>query len=123
MENQVRRKPRAIEQRLQLSCVRWFDLQYPKLRLLLHHSPNGGWRDKVEAAKFKGMGTRAGFPDFILLVPRGDCPFLGIELKTDKGRQSTAQKAYQEAFIAIGARYEVVRSIDEFISIVKSYLK
>ena len=110
------------EENLQCACVRWFDLQYPRFSLLLHHSPNGGFRNKLEAVRFKRMGVRAGFPDLILLVPRGGCPFLGIELKTDKGRQSTAQKAYQEAFIAIGARYEVVRSIEEFMNVVKSYL-
>lgn len=113
---------RHIEQSLQISCVRWFDLQYPSLRLRLHHSPNGGKRNSIEAAKFKAMGTRAGFPDFVLLVSVGSCPFLGIELKTDKGKQSPAQHAYQEEFEKMGARYEIVRTIEEFIDIVNRYI-
>lgn len=113
---------RHIEQSLQILCVRWFDLQYPRLRLRLHHSPNGGKRNAIEAAKFKAMGTRAGFPDFILLVPSGDCPFLGIELKTDRGRQSQHQHEYQLEFESMGARYEIVRTIEEFISVVTEYI-
>ena len=30
------------EDQIQIACVNWFNLQYPKLALLLHHSPNGG---------------------------------------------------------------------------------
>ena len=114
---------RHIEDKLHTACVRWFDYQYPHLRLRLHHSPNGGKRNLIEAARFKAMGVRAGFPDLILLVPKSQCPFLGIELKTFKGRQSEAQKAYQEEFGRMGARYVVIRSVEEFIKVVNDYIK
>lgn len=112
-----------LEDNLQRSCIRWFDYRYPKLRLLLHHSPNGGRRDEREAARFKAMGVRAGFPDLILLVPNGEYPFLGIELKTAKGRQSEHQKEYEAEFGYIGAKYVVVRSSEEFVNTIESYLK
>lgn len=53
---------------------------YPDLRWL-HHSPNGGFRNKREAAKLKAMGVKPGYPDLTLLLPR--LPFHGllIELK------------------------------------------
>lgn len=51
---------RHIEDQLQKSIVRWFDLQYANLRHLLIHVPNGGYRNAVEAAKFKQMGVRDG---------------------------------------------------------------
>lgn len=108
---------------MQKSCVEWFDLQYPGLRLRLHHSPNGGYRNVIEASKFKLMGVRAGFPDLILLVPTGKHPFLGIELKTKTGRQSELQKAYQKEFEKAGARYVICRSFDEFRREVNGYLK
>ena len=114
---------RHKEESLQAACVKWFDLQYPKLRLRLHHSPNGGKRNLIEAARFKAMGVRAGFPDLILLVPKGQCPFLGIELKASKGRQSEAQKAYQEEFERMGAKYVVIRSVEEFIQVVNDYIR
>ena len=107
---------------MQLKCVKWFDLQYPSLKLHLHHSPNGGRRDEREGARFKAMGTRAGFPDLILLYPNKFYPFLGIELKTDKGRQSDKQKDYQSLFEQVGAKYIVVRSLDDFMKEIKDYL-
>lgn len=119
----VRRKPRHIEDRLQISCVQWFDAKYPKLKLLLHHSPNGGRRNVIEAAKFKQMGVRAGFPDLILLEANRYYPLMGIELKTTKGRQSDHQKAYQQEFERHGYKYIIVRSLDEFIKEVTSYLE
>lgn len=118
----LRNRPKHEEDKLQMSCIKWFDYQYPKLRMRLHHSPNGGRRDKVEASKFKAMGVRAGFPDLILLHPNQFYPFMGIELKTDKGRQSEAQKEYQKIFEIIGAKYIVVRSLEEFIREMNDYL-
>ena len=111
------------EETIQRACVMWFAYQYPDIAPLLHHSPNGGYRTKREAAIFKSMGTRAGFPDLILLVPRGGCPYLCIELKTDKGRQSPQQKNYQQIVESVGAKYAVVRSLEEFIDITTNYLK
>ena len=75
------------------------------------------------ASKFKQMGVRAGFPDLILLIPNRFYPFCGIELKAKTGRQSENQKAYQKEFESIGAKYVVVRSLDEFIKVVDNYLK
>jgi hypothetical protein len=114
---------RHLEDKLQKACVKWFDYAYPKYRLTLHHSPNGGKRNSIEAAKFKQMGVRAGFPDLILLIPNKFYPFCGVELKTKTGRQSENQKAYQKEFESIGAKYVVVRSLDEFIEVVTDYLK
>lgn len=110
------------EDDLQRACVCWFDLQYPQYRLRLHHSPNGGKRNAIEAAKFKQMGVRAGFPDLLLLIPNKYYPFMGIELKTKTGRQSDHQKAYQKEFDSIGAKYVVCRSLEEFIEVVNGYL-
>lgn len=118
----IRKKPKHEEDDLQRACVCWFDLEYPQYRLRLHHSPNGGKRNAIEAAKFKQMGVRAGFPDLILLIPNKLYPFCGIELKTKTGRQSENQKEYQKEFESIGAKYVVVRSLEEFIEVVDGYL-
>jgi len=118
----AKRRPRHIEDRLQISCVEWFDLKHPDMKLLLHHSPNGGHRNVIEAAKFKKMGVRAGFPDLILLEANNDYPLMGIELKTKIGRQSPYQRAYQREFERLGYKYVVIRSLDEFIKEVENYL-
>lgn len=114
---------RHLEDQLQKSCIRFFDYQYPNLKNQLHHSPNGGKRNIREAARFKAMGVRAGFPDLILLHPNNFYPFMGIELKTEKGRQSEHQKEYQKMFEEIGAKYVIVRSLEEFMKEIKSYLE
>lgn len=113
---------RHIEDSLQKTCVQWFSLAYSPYSRLLHHSPNGGKRNAIEAAKFKAMGVRAGFPDLILCVARGGYHGLFIELKTAKGRQTENQKYFQKALEMQGYRYKVVRSLDEFRRIVTQYM-
>lgn len=118
-----RKKSRHLEDRLQISCVRWWDMTHPNDKRLLSHSANGGKRNIIEAAKFKEMGVRAGFPDLILLIPNKFYPFMGIELKTATGRQSEQQKAYQREFERRGYKYVIVRSLNEFIKVVSDYLQ
>ena len=105
-----------------MACVRWFDMQYPQYRLLLHHSPNGSNKSKVAAGIFKAMGERAGFPDLILLLSRHGCTALAVELKTKTGRQSPGQKDWQQVAAANGIRYEVVRDFDTFFNLINEYL-
>lgn len=111
------------EDDLQMQCVRWFRLQYPQFARLLHHSPNGGRRDAREGARFKQMGTQAGFPDLILLVASQGYHALLLELKTRTGRQQDSQKEYQQLAEAQGYRYVVIRSLDAFMDEVNTYMK
>lgn len=112
-----------LEEHLQESCVRWFDYQYPSHRLLLHHSPNGGRRDAREGARFKAMGTRAGFPDLILLLPSIAGNYLAIEMKSDTGRQTESQKAMESAIVKAGGKYAVVRCFEDFFNIVSGWVE
>lgn len=114
---------RHIEETTQTECVKWFTLQYRKFALLLHHSPNGGFRNPREAHRFKLMGTRAGFPDLILLIPSGGFHALFVEFKSPKGTQRTTQKEYQKAVEAQGYKYVIVRSVIEFVKEITKYLK
>lgn len=120
-----RRKPSHEEDRLQITCRVWFDLQHKDLSILLHHSPNEGLLVKraSDGAKRKAMGVRAGFPDFIFLKSNRFYHYLAIELKTQKGKQSEHQIAYQKAIEANGGKYVVVRSLEEFMSEINEYLK
>ena len=122
MQPKRRKKPTHEEENRQQKCVSWFGLQYPELERYLRHSPNGGKRNEREAARFKAMGTRAGFPDLLLLLPNNFYPFMGIELKTEKGKQSDRQKEYQKLFEEIGAKYIIVRSLEEFMTEINRYI-
>ena len=110
------------EDDLQMQCVTWFRLQFPKFARLLHHSPNGGRRNAREGARFKKMGVQPGFPDLVLLVASQDCHALFIELKSATGRQEESQKEYQALVEAQGYRYALVRSFDEFKKLIENYM-
>jgi hypothetical protein len=113
---------RHIESKIQIAAVRWFDYQYPGLSRCLFAVPNGGSRNKREAAIMKAEGVRAGVADLILLTPRGEYGALCIELKTETGRQSPEQIEWQKQAENAGNKYVVCRSVDEFINIVNDYL-
>lgn len=121
-QSKTRRKPRDDEHKLQSACVRWYRLQYPKMRHNLFSVPNGGKRDAVTAAKMKEEGALAGVADLILLKPNRFYGALLIEMKTKTGSQSESQKEWEQKIVNDGYKYVVVRSLDEFQREVKQYL-
>ena len=112
-----------LEHDIQCSCVKWFRTQYPQLSNLLFAVPNGGFRNKATAVKMKAEGVIPGVSDLILLHKSGDYGALLIEMKTNKGRQSENQKAWQAHVIEFGYKYVVCRSLEDFIKEIKDYLK
>jgi hypothetical protein len=67
-------------------------------------------------------GVVAGVADLILLVPSRSSYGLCIEMKTPKGRQTPRQKQWQEAVTAMGYRYEIIRSTQEFMNLIEQHL-
>ena len=108
---------------LQRNCVTWFRLQYRAIAGLLFAVPNGGGRSRVEASIMKAEGVTPGVADLLLLVPRGDYACLCVEMKTDKGRQSPEQKAWQQLAEKAGNQYVVCRSFEDFQKTINEYLK
>lgn len=97
---------------------------FPKLpRKLLFAVPNGGSRNKIEAANMKRQGVAAGVADVILLVPKKGFASLCIEFKTKTGRQSDEQKEFQFQAEKCGSKYVVVRSVEQGIREVKEYIE
>lgn len=124
-EPQPRKKPKAEEHVLQTQCVRWFAMQYRKCyeEGALFAVPNGGRRDKTTGSMLKAEGVVAGVADLILLKPTAYSHALLIEMKTGTGRQSPSQKAWEKGVLEDGYRYVVVRSLDEFASLIRKYMK
>lgn len=117
-------KPMQTEEHnLQVACCKWFRLQYPKYSRLLFAIPNGGGRSKAEAGKLKAEGVVAGVADLCLAIPRNGFAALYVEMKKSDGKQQTNQKEWQKDCEAVGNRYVVCKSLEEFINAVKSYLK
>lgn len=120
----TRKRPSDEEHRIQCECVRWFSLQYPRLRGRLFAVPNGGRRDAVTGVKLKAEGVVAGVTDLILLKRNRDYGALLIEMKTRKGRQRDSQKQWEETVCADGEyKYVVCHSFDDFRREVNFYLR
>ena len=117
-------RPRHQESVLQKTCVSWFRAQWPAHAPILFAVPNGGGRSRIESAIMKGEGVTAGVADLILLEARGGWGSLCIEMKTrDKSsRQSSTQRAWQEAAVRAGNRYVVIRSFEAFQALVTEYM-
>lgn len=58
--------------------------------------------------------SRTGVPDIILI--RNGC-FIGLEVKSEHGRQSENQKAFQEGLEFAGGEYYIVRSVEDVKSL------
>jgi hypothetical protein len=128
---------KQLESKLQIACVRWFDLTYPKLKMNLFSIPNEGSRTPANGARMKAQGRRAGCADIFLAVDKTDfleCHNaifkhdviryngLFIEFKADKGKQNENQLAFQKAVESQGYAYVVIRSFDEFKELIEDYL-
>ncbi|MDP6038882.1 MAG: VRR-NUC domain-containing protein [Candidatus Latescibacteria bacterium] len=66
--------------------------------------------------KLKAMGMVPGAAD-LCVVQDGRIYFM--EVKTEKGRQSANQKLFQTAMIEVGAKYILVRSVNEALLALK----
>jgi hypothetical protein len=126
------------ESKIQESCVKWFDLQYPEYSVivqenkkgkisnhrvsLLYAVPNGGIRNKANAITLKKEGVRRGVSDLILSVPNKNYNGLFIEMKDEKGVVSKFQYAFMGLVEKQGYKHVYIRSVEDFIKQVKEYL-
>lgn len=121
------------EDTLQIGIIRYWSFLYSTLAhrfgiedreewaMLLHHSPNGGKRSEIEAARFKAMGTRKGRPDLELNIPSGGYCGAFFELKSAKGRLTQEQKEYLSLLEKQGYKTFVTRSYEDFENQLKEY--
>ncbi|MCC8175496.1 MAG: VRR-NUC domain-containing protein [Bacteroidales bacterium] len=110
-----------VESRIQVACVRWFRLQYPRLAKLLVAIPNGGARRKIEGAIMKAEGVTAGVSDLFLFFPSSKYHGLAVEMKTMVGRQQDTQKAWQREVEWAGYKYVLCRSFEQFQEEIRLY--
>ena len=84
--------------------------------------PNGGHRHKAVAVRMKAEGVKPGVPDICLPVPRGPWHGLYIELKTEGGSVSRAQRRWLTLLTALGYRAEVCRGWQQAQAVIEDYL-
>jgi Holliday junction resolvase len=80
-----------------------------QLGFLVFHIPNQATRG---LRRYSGMVS--GAPDLVVL--KGGRVWF-FEVKTDRGRQSYAQKAIGEALASEGFTYAIVRSVDDVLKV------
>ena len=106
---------------LQVTCINWFRLQYPKE--LIYAIPNGGQRNIITAKKLKAEGVTAGIPDLFIAAACGGFNGMYIELKNGKqGILSENQKSIIAHLQNKGYKVVVCRSFEDFTSIINAYL-
>ena len=101
---------RHIESQHQQSLIKWWDLQCSRWdahHFELYANPNGGKRDKREAARLKAEGVRPGVSDLFLAIPAGEYHGLYIELKAPGGKATMLQNQFIRRARARGYRAEV----------------
>lgn len=116
----------ATEAQEQTALIQWARMMssvVPELRLL-HHIPNGGSRNRAEAARLRAQGVLPGVPDLFLPAARNGAHGLYIELKRTKGgRVSVEQGLMLAALREQGYRAEVCHGWIEARAVIEDYLK
>lgn len=111
----------ADEQKALMQWAKWQEGRYPELKLL-YHCPNGGTRNKLEAANLKRQGVKAGVPDLFLPVPRSQKYGLFIEMKVGRNKCTDNQKKWIRNLLEQGYEVKVCYSCEEAIQVIKKYL-
>lgn len=106
----------------QIACVTWFDYAWNKYKDNFCAVPNGGKRDKKEAAGLKKQGVRSGWPDCQLMLARKGYHGLFLEGKVDDNDESKNQERIRGALEKAGYCCRVFWSKEEFMDIVNWYL-
>lgn len=109
----------------QCHLFRWAELEsirLPELKTMFA-IPNGGKRNKITAWKMKLEGVRAGIPDAMLPIPRGEHHGLFIEMKREKGGTTPEiQKQWHKALREHGYRVEVCKGFESAKNVILDYL-
>ena len=116
--------PRVSEADEQIAVLTWANMmshRFPCLKFM-YHTPNGGSRNIAEAANLKRMGVKPGVPDLCLPYPSKGYYGLYIEMKTDKGRASGAQREYIDFLTENGYKAVVCHGAVEAIGLIWGFL-
>jgi len=104
-----------------IAWANWNLHTYPELKWL-HHIPNGGKRGKLEAARFKAQGVKAGVSDLFLPAARANWHGLYIEMKYGQNKPTDKQKEFMHDMRIQGYCCKVACGAQEAIAILQDYL-
>ena len=112
----------ADEQRAVFEWAEYAKGKHPCLKWM-HHIPNGGSRNKIEAARLKAQGVKRGVPDIFLPYPSGKYHGLYIEMKYGKGKVSPEQQEFLEYASGVGYKTAVCYNMLQAVKVILAYLE
>lgn len=91
-------------------------------REIIHHVPNGGSRNKIEAAKLKGQGVLPGVWDIVCPVPVVPYAGLYIEMKAGRNTLTKDQERFGRYMAMLGHRCETCYDWTQAKAVTQDYL-
>jgi len=88
-------------------------------KLLWWHCPNGALMKPSSRVYFARLGVFPGVADLCFVLPDKSVAFL--EVKSEDGRLSEAQQAFQARCALLGLKYQIARSISEAEEILRDW--
>lgn len=134
MQSPPKKKLGHPEEDLQIACVGWFRLQFPRYERLLFASLNslaftGNYSDPEARGRYiaklkrlKAMGLEPGVPDLTLSVRRGSFSGFYCELKVPGKYPEPHQREMMALLTEQGYYCCVAKTVDEFAREVKRYM-
>ena len=104
------------EGKIQQTAITYIRNKYPELYGVIWHIPNGGFRDDLTASVMTGQGVTPGIPDLNFLW-NGNLYL--IEVKTEKGEVSTAQKVVHAQHDKQGFKTYIFKTSEQIIYFVE----
>jgi hypothetical protein len=105
------------ESKIQQEIVQWFNNNYCLKshvpRCSIFSVPNEGKNAREQMYK-KMLGMKSGVSDLIVLMPNR---IIFVECKDAVGKQRDTQIEFEQVVKALGFEYHLVRSLDDFKSI------
>ncbi len=121
MNMKYAKRSEDTEQTQVINWAHWHTGKYPELKWL-HHIPNGGSRNRLEAAKLKEMGVKAGVSDLFLPCGKGIYHGMYIEMKFGSNRQTDRQKEFLADMALNGYFVVTCYSAEKAIQAIEEYV-
>ena len=116
-----RKRSEATEQERVINWATFYAKDFSELALL-HHIPNGGSRNQLEAANLKRQGVKAGVPDLCLPVPRNGKHGLYMEMKWQKNKTTDKQDWWLDQLRQQGYETAVCWTAEDAMDTIAGYL-
>lgn len=118
--------PSLYESDIQKTIITWtktMPYKGKKVFDYIHHTANGGFRNVIEAANFKAMGVKPGYPDLSIDIVTPKYAGLRIELKRNAKEKLSDEQVDLLALLNDEGYYATsCHSIEGAIEVITNYI-